>query len=185
MPGRWRRVRQDLQAGQVVWVEGPAVCQVMSGLGLIATQKHYVTVADRRFRVSATAFGRFRAHDCYRAYLLPRSGLLVGAVRLAPPEAGSGKIGAAAQPAPARGPSPAREAVDKGPAGGALNSREREILRLAAAGLSNKEIAGRLAFSVNTVKAYLSNAYAKLGVRRRTEAVARARELGVLGDDQE
>jgi ATP/maltotriose-dependent transcriptional regulator MalT len=49
-----------------------------------------------------------------------------------------------------------------------------------AAGHSNKEIAARLALSPNTVKMYNSVIYEKLGVRRRTEAVARARALGLL-----
>jgi len=55
----------------------------------------------------------------------------------------------------------------------ALTAREREIAQLIAEGLSNKEVAAKLYISVSTVEAVLTKAYAKLGVRTRTELVAR------------
>jgi LuxR family maltose regulon positive regulatory protein len=61
-----------------------------------------------------------------------------------------------------------------------LSEREREVLRLIADGLSNREIADRLVVAVSTVKTHINNVYAKLGVRSRTQAAARARELGLL-----
>jgi LuxR family transcriptional regulator, maltose regulon positive regulatory protein len=61
-----------------------------------------------------------------------------------------------------------------------LTTREAEILRLLAAGLTNLEIADRLYISPETVKKHTTNIYGKLGVRRRTEAVARARSLDLL-----
>jgi LuxR family maltose regulon positive regulatory protein len=63
-----------------------------------------------------------------------------------------------------------------------LNDRERQILRFIAAGLSDHQIAQELYLSINTVKWYNRQIYAKLGVSRRSQAVARARELGVLRD---
>ena len=60
------------------------------------------------------------------------------------------------------------------PPAAALTEREREILDLLTAGLSNKEIAQRLYLSVRTVEVHLRNVYAKLGVRTRLEAVTRA-----------
>jgi LuxR family maltose regulon positive regulatory protein len=55
-----------------------------------------------------------------------------------------------------------------------------EVLDLIALGLSNHEIAERLFIAHGTVKRHINNIYAKLQVHRRTEAVARARELGLL-----
>jgi DNA-binding CsgD family transcriptional regulator len=60
-----------------------------------------------------------------------------------------------------------------------LSVREREVLRLLAQGLSNKELARALSVSENTVKTHLANLYAKLGVGRRTEALAIARRFGL------
>jgi DNA-binding CsgD family transcriptional regulator len=62
-----------------------------------------------------------------------------------------------------------------------LTEREVEVLELVAAGMSNDEIAGALFLSVNTVKTHLKNVYGKLGVASRTQAVARAQELGIIG----
>jgi LuxR family maltose regulon positive regulatory protein len=61
-----------------------------------------------------------------------------------------------------------------------LTKRELEILELIADGLSNREIADRLIISVGTVKVHARNIYGKLQVSRRTEAIARARHLGLL-----
>ncbi|MCC7451011.1 MAG: AAA family ATPase [Anaerolineae bacterium] len=61
-----------------------------------------------------------------------------------------------------------------------LTGRELEILQLVAAGLSNREIAERLIFSVGTVKWYINQIYSKLQVASRTQAVARARKMGLL-----
>jgi LuxR family transcriptional regulator, maltose regulon positive regulatory protein len=61
-----------------------------------------------------------------------------------------------------------------------LTDREQEILVLLAAGLTNSEIAGKFFISPETVKKHTANIYGKLHVRRRTEAVARARELNLL-----
>lgn len=61
-----------------------------------------------------------------------------------------------------------------------LTNREVEILTAVAEGLSNKEIAAHFGISVTTVKTHVSNIYGKLGVKRRGQAVARARELQVI-----
>ncbi|HZW04715.1 MAG TPA: LuxR C-terminal-related transcriptional regulator, partial [Anaerolineaceae bacterium] len=58
--------------------------------------------------------------------------------------------------------------------------REIEILRLVAGGCSNQQIADRLYITVGTVKWYLNQLFGKLAVNRRTEAVARAVELGLI-----
>jgi LuxR family maltose regulon positive regulatory protein len=61
-----------------------------------------------------------------------------------------------------------------------LSDREIEVLRLAAAGLSNREIAEQLYISINTVKAHTKSVYRKLDVHNRTQAINRAQELGLL-----
>ena len=61
-----------------------------------------------------------------------------------------------------------------------LSEREREILRLMAQGLTNREIADRLSLAQGTVKNYVTTILQKLGSRDRTGAALRARELGLL-----
>ena len=63
-----------------------------------------------------------------------------------------------------------------------LSERELEVLRLLAAGLSNREIAEELIVAIGTVKKHTHNIYGKLGVRSRTQAVLRAGELGLLSE---
>jgi LuxR family maltose regulon positive regulatory protein len=63
---------------------------------------------------------------------------------------------------------------------GALSKRELEVLQLIAKGGTNKEIARQLVVSPGTVKAHTSSIYRKLDVANRTEAVDRARKLGIL-----
>lgn len=77
------------------------------------------------------------------------------------------------RPAPVAAPQPALSSL--------LSKRELAILRLIAAGLSNREIAERLCLSVNTVKAHAWNINGKLGTERRTQAVAQAKLQGLLG----
>jgi LuxR family maltose regulon positive regulatory protein len=61
-----------------------------------------------------------------------------------------------------------------------LSERELEVLRLIAQGLSNDEISQRLFLALDTVKGHNRRIFAKLHVQRRTEAIVRARELGLL-----
>jgi LuxR family maltose regulon positive regulatory protein len=61
-----------------------------------------------------------------------------------------------------------------------LTSREREILQLISLGYSNRKIAEKLYVSINTVKTHAGNLFDKLGARSRVEALARAREEGIL-----
>ncbi|USB33152.1 LuxR C-terminal-related transcriptional regulator [Paenibacillus sp. YPG26] len=63
-----------------------------------------------------------------------------------------------------------------------LSPRESEVLELIALGLSNPEIAGKLFLALDTVKGHNRRIFEKLQVRRRTEAIARARELNLLGN---
>ncbi|MCW5849548.1 MAG: AAA family ATPase [Anaerolineae bacterium] len=78
----------------------------------------------------------------------------------------------APSPAPAAGA--ASDLVER------LSEREMEVLRLIQAGASNQDIADRLVISPNTAKKHTLNIFGKLGVNSRTQALARARELGLL-----
>jgi LuxR family maltose regulon positive regulatory protein len=80
------------------------------------------------------------------------------------------------RPAPPVKPSQPRAELPSEP----LTQREMEVLRLIAEGLSNQQIADRLFLALSTVKGHARILFDKLQVERRTEAVARARELGLL-----
>jgi DNA-binding CsgD family transcriptional regulator len=61
-----------------------------------------------------------------------------------------------------------------------ISKRELDVLNLMATGLSNDEIAGKLFISLNTVKTHSSNIFLKLDVKRRTQAVEKAKRLNII-----
>jgi two-component system, NarL family, response regulator LiaR len=61
-----------------------------------------------------------------------------------------------------------------------LSQRELEVLQHMARGLSNQEIADTMFVSLNTVKTHVSNIFSKLGVQRRTQAIQKAQNDGIL-----
>jgi LuxR family maltose regulon positive regulatory protein len=79
-------------------------------------------------------------------------------------------FGESAQPTP-----PAAQALVE-----PLTERELEVLRLIAAGLSNREIAQELVVAVSTVKTHINHIYGKLAAKSRIQAVAKAQALGLL-----
>jgi predicted ATPase/DNA-binding CsgD family transcriptional regulator len=80
--------------------------------------------------------------------------------------------------APAQHSSPQQPLAE--PLAEPLTEREREVLGLIAQGHSNQQIADQLVLSVGTVKWYAAQIYGKLGIQTRTQAVARARALGLI-----
>ncbi len=62
-----------------------------------------------------------------------------------------------------------------------ISKRELEVLGLMAQGLSNQEIADKLFVSLNTIKTHSANLFIKLDAKRRTQAVQKAKELGLIG----
>ena len=61
-----------------------------------------------------------------------------------------------------------------------LSKRELDVLNVMAKGLSNEEIAGKLFVSLNTVKTHSSSIYLKLDVKRRTQAIEKAKRLNII-----
>jgi DNA-binding CsgD family transcriptional regulator len=61
-----------------------------------------------------------------------------------------------------------------------ISKREMEILELMAQGFSNQEIAEKTFLSIHTIKTHASNLFMKLDVKRRTQAISKAKELGVI-----
>jgi ATP/maltotriose-dependent transcriptional regulator MalT len=62
----------------------------------------------------------------------------------------------------------------------ALSAREMEVLSLIAEGKSNQEISAELYLALNTVKRHAYNIYTKLEAKKRTHAVSKARQLGLI-----
>ncbi|MBK0379019.1 response regulator transcription factor [Mucilaginibacter segetis] len=61
-----------------------------------------------------------------------------------------------------------------------LSTRELEVLQLMATGLSNRQIADKLFISVNTIKTHSAKLFEKMDVQRRTQAIEKARRLGLI-----
>lgn len=158
------RLERARRAGQVtLWLrEGVQAVLILGSAG----QRHEAVVLLRDLVAAAETIDYRQVFRRHRNQLEP----LLGAVRdAAPTFVDDLRITAPALTGDARA-----SLVEP------LTDREGEIVRLLTAGLSNAEIAERLFLAPSTIKWYLSEVYGKLGVRRRTEAVARARELGLI-----
>lgn len=163
-PRQWLHTGQDLHEGVILSVEGVVQPDFNLGIGLIQTIRYRLQIGNYDFNVGKDTFRQFRPGEWYRVVYTPHSQTFLGAIPLegAKAELATDRINVGAtllEP---------------------LTRREEEVLRLLAAGLSNNEIAAELSLSLNTIKMYTSQIYQKLGVSRRTEAVARARQLNLL-----
>lgn len=155
-PRNWHNLNRDLQEAVVDYVEGPIIPRMSSSPGIIRLAMPYLTINGLKFLVDQEIFYQIKPMGNYRVYYSSYGHYWLGAVPLAEQSA----------------PNTALLAQ--------FNSQELEILHLIAEGLSNQEIALKLHLSINTVKMYTSQIYRKLNVRRRNEAVAHARTLGLL-----
>lgn len=167
-PRQWWRINQDLHAGKVAFVDGQVQCSFRSSFGIVSFLKYSLQIGERRWLVSQDLFVQFSNQARYRIFYAPASGVFLGALMLPSPVFDS-QLSQNTE---------LRE-IEEEPSL-QLTPRELEILRLIAEGHSNKEIANRLSFSVNTIKMYSSQIYRKLGVHRRTEAIAEARRIRIL-----
>ncbi len=163
---QWRAIGIDLREGAVKGVTGRVRQELKLNPGIISSLKASVICEEFRFPVSQDTLSRFQGAQAYTIYYAPLSRVFLGATSAYSP----GKNAAQEE---IMVPSPP---IDAEP----LLLREQEILELMAQGMSNQQIADKLYLSINTIKMYTSQIYKKLDVRRRTEAVARARETGLL-----
>lgn len=114
--------------------------------------------------------------------LLILGGLLLRWLRvdLLLPEPLLRRLRLAPQSGPASYPAPLAKSSEKSELVEPLSARELEVLVLVDQGLSNQQIAAKLSVAPSTVKTHINNAYGKLSVENRIQAVKRARELGLL-----
>jgi DNA-binding CsgD family transcriptional regulator len=110
-------------------------------------------------------FARANSNDIY-VFLIAAAFLALGIFI-------GGRVLAAPEPKPFDGNPQARAALG-------ISPRELDVLKEITAGRSNKEIAAQLNVSPNTVKTHVAQLFEKLGAKRRTDAIAKARELGIV-----
>ena len=160
MPQRWHQTNLDLKVGHVAVIEGPVQTDIDFGIGLFRPVRYYIHLNGRSYRIPKTLLRSFIAGHTYRIFHAAHSHQFLGAQLLVDElKNDSGAPQKLVEP---------------------LTPREQQILQLIALGLTNRQIANQLSLSVNTIKMYTSQLYQKLGVNRRTAAVARARELNLL-----
>lgn len=151
VPQRWRQTNRDLSMGQVALTEGEVQTDIDFGIGLFRPVYHAIHVNGRSFRIPKTQQRLFKTGQTYRIYHTPHAHQFLATLLLVTAVTPTAPPPDLAEP---------------------LTLREQEVLQLIATGLPNKQIGSHLSLSVNTVKMYTLQLYKKLGVNRRTEAVA-------------
>lgn len=165
-PVQLANINIDLREGKVAEVAGRVIGRWRNTFGLIQHTRYEIQVAGEVFALSGSEFFQFTNQGDYRVVYSPRAKVFLGAVPITTPL--DSDVAHAIQ----------IDAVED--ILGLLTPRELEILQRLADGLSNQEIADQLFLSLNTIKMYTSQIYRKMGVRRRTEAVALARQWKIL-----
>ncbi|MEP3074097.1 response regulator transcription factor [Maricaulis sp.] len=154
-PGRWLKAGADERAGDIRSVRGEVIVDARRGVGLIAPSRYALRVRNEMFEIGEFWAAQLIPGKTYTVRYAPRSRAVVSIAR----QGASADAGDAVE-------------ID-------LTRRERDLLRLIAEGLTDKEIARELNLSPATVRTYNSDLYAKLGISRRTQAVPIADRLGL------
>jgi LuxR family maltose regulon positive regulatory protein len=157
---------------------GNWVGEQMKALTLAAAAAQLLEETDQALAYLSRAL-QLGANGRFVRTILDQGPLVAGLLRRLDPAAGVpaaylDHLRAASAVKPASRTEPTQALVEP------LSDRELEILDLIALGLSNQQIATRLVLSLATVKWHASNIYGKLGVSNRSQAVVKARELGVI-----
>jgi DNA-binding CsgD family transcriptional regulator len=165
-PRSWLQTNREIQERQVATVVGQVQCRISGNIGLIQLPHYTIRIAAKNFKVSEDIYFQFKNRENYKVFYTPLTKTLLGSIQIT-------------ETAPileeaSLGDSENLNQIE------VLTPRDKELLGCIAAGLSNKEIAAQLSLSPNTVKMYTSKLYRKLGARRRTDAVKRARQLNLL-----
>ncbi len=164
MPTRLVAATRDLRGGGACVVSGPAGLRQRRGFGLFAPTFHELVLEGERYGLAPDQSLQVREGMSIETVVAPTSRVLLSLAPATPALVG-----------------PADAGIDPGVAARqGLTPREADLLRLIAAGRTDKAIARELGLEPATVRTYNSQLYAKLGVSRRTEAVARAQALGLL-----
>ncbi len=170
-PRLWVQTCQELRKRNVLTVDGQVQCEIGGNVGLIQVPHYLIHITEHDFKVEKQIYFQFKNREYYKIIYTPLSKTLLGGVQV---------------PASIQSVTMKKNKKIESQANAdeilidPLTNQEKKILQRIATGLSNKEIASELALSTNTIKMYTSKLYRKLGVRRRTEAIARARELDLL-----
>ncbi|HEX7745003.1 MAG TPA: response regulator transcription factor [Micromonosporaceae bacterium] len=160
----------------------PGVTGVEATRQLAATAPEVAVLVLTMFDDDESVVAALRAGA--RGYLVKGAGgdRIVGAIRAV--AAGDAVFGADVAAGVLRVLAAGRRGDRPGRPFPALTDREREILDLVAAGLGNREIAGRLTLSDKTVRNHVSNIFTKLRVADRAQAIVRARQAGMGLDER-
>ncbi|MGK0266724.1 MAG: DNA-binding CsgD family transcriptional regulator [Maricaulis sp.] len=160
-PQQWALARRDQRDQLTAEIRGPVGISPRRGIGIIAVEKFELRLAGQRFELSSSREAELIPGQTYTVRYAPLSRAILS-------------ISADAPSQPVAPADPALAA--------SLTPRERDLIRLIARGLTDKEIARELNLSPTTVRSYNSALYEKLAIQRRGQVRAMADALGVRLD---
>lgn len=180
-PGMTGRLEEAIQAAEMANRGRRAIrlrCLLAQALESARKRQHALEVLERAL-VQAQSKGLFRVVADDSWLLAPLLEALEVRSHVVPRTYITALLKAASETNVAYMPSTLTSEAQRNPEGD-LSQRELQILRLVAEGCSNKDLSRKLFVTENTIETHLRRIYAKLGTRNRTQAVARAREKGLI-----